>query len=331
MKIKNLVPFLVIIIFISCSESSDDESSSTSDSVTYSVEISAASGGTVDNSGGSFDSGSTLTVTATPNSGYAFINWSDGTTDNPKELNVNSNLTLTANFGEAFTVSTEFAELYNSIDGLSTVGDNQILKSGVESVRELDLSDPTGGSTIGFLDDLSGIENFTNLRKLTVDRQSLRRVDLSKNNKVEYVWIANNKLIEINLKNLEFLEELQLIGNQLETIDLSDSPYLKILRLGENYFSSYDLESTPRLNYLVLKSNPLTEIKNLEDLTLLKSLFIGNTNLSSLDVSQLSLLEFVEAPNTNLLNCIQVSQNQLDNFVSTWTYDEGQGFSTSCN
>ncbi len=331
MKIKNLVPFLVIIIFISCSESSDDESSSTTDSVTYSVEISAASGGTVDNSGGSFDSGSTLTVMATPNSGYAFINWSDGTTDNPKELNVNSNLTLTANFGEAFTVSTEFAELYNSIDGLSTVGDNQILKSGVESVRELDLSDPTGGSTIGFLDDLSGIENFTNLRKLTVDRQSLRRVDLSKNTKLEYVWIANNKLIEINLKNLEFLEELQLIGNQLETIDLSDSPYLKILRLGENYFSSFDLESTPRVNYLVLKSNPLTEIKNLEDLTLLKSLFIGNTSLSSLDVSQLPLLEFVEAPNTNLLNCIQVSQNQLDNFVSTWTYDEGQGFSTSCN
>ena len=331
MKIKNLVPFLVIIIFISCSESSDDESSSTTDSVTYSVEISATSGGTVDNSGGSFDSGSTLTVTATPNSGYAFINWSDGTTDNPKELNVNSNLTLTANFGEAFTVSTEFAELYNSIDGLSTVGDNQILKSGVESVRELDLSDPTGGSKIGFLDDLSGIENFTNLRKLTVDRQSLRRVDLSKNTKLEYVWIANNKLIEINLKNLEFLEELQLIGNQLETIDLSDSPYLKILRLGENYFSSFDLESTPRVNYLVLKNNPLTEIKNLEDLTLLKSLFIGNTNLSSLDVSQLSLLEFVEAPNTNLLNCIQVSQNQLDNFVSTWTYDEGQGFSTSCN
>ena len=216
MKTKNLVPLLFIIIFISCSESSDDESSSTTDSVTYSVEISAASGGTVDNSGGSFDSGSTLTVTATPNSGYAFINWSDGTTDNPKELNVNSNLTLTANFGEAFTVSTEFAELYNSIDGLSTVGDNQILKSGVESVRELDLSDPTGGSTIGFLDDLSGIENFTNLRKLTVDRQSLRRVDLSKNTKLEYVWIANNKLIEINLKNLEFLEELQLIGNQLE-------------------------------------------------------------------------------------------------------------------
>ena len=67
------------------------------------------------------------------------------------------------------------------------------------------------------------------------------RVDLSKNTKLEYVWFANNKLIDINLKNLEFLEELQLIGNQLETIDLSDNPYLRILRLGENYFSSFDI------------------------------------------------------------------------------------------
>ena len=117
----------------------------------------------------------------------------------------------------------------------------------------------------------------------------------------------------------------------MESIDLSDSPYIRHLRLGENLFSSFDASQTPRVDYLVLKSNPLTQISNLNDLTLLKSLFIGNTNLSNLDVSQLPSLEFVEVPNTNLLNCIQVSQNQLDNFVSTWTYDEGQGFSTSCN
>ena len=331
MNLKSVFPILFLFAFISCSESSDEETSTTTDSVTYSVEISAASGGTVDNSGGSFDSGSTLTVTATPNSGYAFINWSDGTTDNPKELNVNSNLTLTANFGEAFTVSTEFAELYNSIDGLSTFGDNQILKSGVESVRELDLSDPTGGSTIGFLDDLSGIENFTNLRRLTIDRQSLRNIDLSKNTKLEYIHIWNNKLISINLDGLENLETLELNGNKLESIDLSDSPYITHLRLAQNFFSSYDLSSTPRVDYLVLKSNPLTQLSNLNDLTLLKYLYMGSTNLSSLDVSQLPSLEVVEVPDTNLLKCIQVSQNQLDNFVSTWRNDEGDVFSLNCD
>ena len=145
------------------------------------------------------------------------------------------------------------------------------------------------------------------------------------------MWIANNKLTEINLKNLEFLEELQLIGNQLETIDLSDNQYLKILRLGENYFSSFDLESTPRVNYLVLKSNPLTEIENLKDLNLLKDLFIESTNLSSLDVSNLTSLNFLDANDTRLLNCINVSQNQLDNLVESWLLDEGDKFSLDCN
>lgn len=331
MNSKGLIPFLILFAFIQCSKSTDKESSTITDSVTYSAQISAASGGTVDNSGGSFDSGSTLTVTATPNSGYAFINWSDGTTDNPKELNINSNLTLTANFGEAFMVSTEFAELYNSIDGLSTVGNNQILKTGLESIRELDLSDPSGGSTIGFLDDLSGIENFTNLRRLSIDRQSLRNIDLSMNTKLEYIHIWNNKLISINLDGLENLETLELNGNKLESINLSDSPFITHLRLAQNFFSSYDLSSTSRVDYLVLKDNPLTQISNLNDLTRLRYLYMGSTNLSSLDVSQLPSLQVVEVPNTNLLNCIQVSQNQLDNFVSTWRNDEGDVFSLNCD
>ena len=233
--------------------------------------------------------------------------------------------------GDSFKVSSEFAKLFNNIAGFSTVGNNQILIEDAESIKELDLSDPRGGSDIGDLDDLSGIENFTNLKKLTCDRQSLRRVDLSKNTKLEYVWLANNKLIDINLKNLEFLEELQLIGNQLETIDLSDNPYLKILRLGENNFSSFDLKSTPRVDYLVLKDNPLTEIKNLIDLDLLKSFYAESTNLSSLDVSSITSLDYLDANDTPLLDCISVSQSQLDNLVSSWLFDDGTEFSLDCN
>jgi hypothetical protein len=38
-------------------------------------------------------------VTAVPDSGYAFSNWSDGLTLNPRtDLNISSNLTVTANF-----------------------------------------------------------------------------------------------------------------------------------------------------------------------------------------------------------------------------------------
>ena len=167
---------------------------------------------------------------------------------------------------------------------------------------------------------------------MSVDKKNNTIIkDLSKNTKLEYVWFANNKLIDINLKNLEFLEELQLIGNQLETIDLSDNPYLKILRLGENNFSSFDLKSTPRVYYLVLKDNPLTEIKNLIDLGLLKDLYVDGTNLSSLDVSSLTSLDYLDASDSSILDCIQVSQSQLDNLVSSWLFDEGTQPSLDCN
>ena len=38
-------------------------------------------------------------VTAVPNTGYSFVNWSDGSTANPRtDLDVTNNLTVTANF-----------------------------------------------------------------------------------------------------------------------------------------------------------------------------------------------------------------------------------------
>ena len=132
-------------------------------------------------------------------------------------------------------------------------------------------------------------------------------------------------------ENLDFLEELQLIGNKLESIDLSDSNYLLSLRLGENNFSRIDLQSTPRVDYLVLKNNPIAEILNLDKLTNLKRLFIGSTNISNLNVSMLENFVFLEAPGGSNLSCVQVSQNQLDNLVSSWALDEGVNISLNCD
>ena len=59
---------------------------------------------------------------------------------------------------------------------------------------------------------------------------------MSKNTKLEFVWIGCNKLVEI-FSGLENLDRLELSCNNLESIDLSDSPYIRHLRLGENLFS----------------------------------------------------------------------------------------------
>ena len=53
--------------------------------------------------GGTFDEGSTQTVRATPQTGFAFDKWSDGSTQNPRTVKLTSDLTLTASFKTATT------------------------------------------------------------------------------------------------------------------------------------------------------------------------------------------------------------------------------------
>ena len=53
--------------------------------------------------GGTFDDGSTQTIQATPQAGYAFDKWSDGNMENPRTVKLTSDLTLTASFKTATT------------------------------------------------------------------------------------------------------------------------------------------------------------------------------------------------------------------------------------
>ena len=53
--------------------------------------------------GGTFDDGSTQTIQATPQPGFAFDKWSDGSTQHPRTVKLTSDLTLTASFKTATT------------------------------------------------------------------------------------------------------------------------------------------------------------------------------------------------------------------------------------
>ena len=58
--------------------------------------------------GGIYPVDETITLTATPNAGYYFVQWSDGNKDNPREITVTDNAAYTAEFAlKQFTVSTD--------------------------------------------------------------------------------------------------------------------------------------------------------------------------------------------------------------------------------
>ena len=71
----------------------------TTATVTYTLTVAANNDayGTVDG-GGQYEEGATATLTATPNSGYAFEKWNDGNTENPRTVTVSGDATYTAIF-----------------------------------------------------------------------------------------------------------------------------------------------------------------------------------------------------------------------------------------
>ena len=69
---------------------------------TLTVRSANESQGTVSGSG-TFDEGSTQTIQATPQAGFAFDKWSDGNMENPRTVKLTSDLTLTASFKTATT------------------------------------------------------------------------------------------------------------------------------------------------------------------------------------------------------------------------------------
>lgn len=64
---------------------------------TVTAEADPVEGGTV-TGGNTVAAGQTVTLTATPNEGYDFIEWNDGNAENPRTITVTDNISLTAKF-----------------------------------------------------------------------------------------------------------------------------------------------------------------------------------------------------------------------------------------
>ena len=66
----------------------------------FTLSVSSGQGGSVNNEGGTFNSGTQVTITATPDQGYEFTGWSDSSygDTNPLTLTIGSNTSITAQF-----------------------------------------------------------------------------------------------------------------------------------------------------------------------------------------------------------------------------------------
>ncbi|MFZ9673171.1 MAG: InlB B-repeat-containing protein [Flavobacteriaceae bacterium] len=141
--------YLVVAIFslISCSK----------DPITYDLTVNAGEGGTVSPVMGSYESGSKVTITATPDPEYLFVGWSNGMTENPISIVVNSDMNLTANFS-----------LKKYALGITVIGEGKILEEIINPSKDYDsgtvvkltaLPDSNGWDFIGWSGAVESIQN----------------------------------------------------------------------------------------------------------------------------------------------------------------------------
>ena len=79
--------------------------STNSNTTQYQLTVNSDSNGSVSSLGGTYNDGTSVTITASPNAGYAFVNWTDSSgnelSTNPSyTFNITSNTTITANYEE---------------------------------------------------------------------------------------------------------------------------------------------------------------------------------------------------------------------------------------
>ncbi len=96
---SSLLIFSLFLFINSCSKDSPLPDAPTP-TITYTLTATASEGGTVNNTGGTYNENSNVSITATADAGYEFTSWSGDAsgTDNPLTVSMNSNKTITANF-----------------------------------------------------------------------------------------------------------------------------------------------------------------------------------------------------------------------------------------
>lgn len=213
--------------------------------------------------------------------------------------------------------------------GYDDVTDGKVLTSNINNVTELWVQ-------YSNISDLTGIEDFVELKKLMCSDNYLLSLDLSNNTKLTKLSCTNNYLSDgLNLSNNLLLDSLSYSPRpfppHLSTLNLNNNLNLKYLYVYLGKLTSLDLSNNVNLSTLICGVNQLTSL----DLS-------NNINLIELECSnnqQLTCLNLKNGNNQNLelqavfnqnLNCIEVDDQAYS--TANWTnIDAGTTFSTNCN
>ena len=185
------------------------------------------------------------------------------------------------------------------VEQFDTNHDEALSEEELAAVTEMDFSQ----GTHGYIYDLTGIENFTALKKLWVQDMRITKLDVSKLTELETLACGGIQLTELNLRSNTKLKALGCANNQLETLDLSNAPALEELDCNNNLLTNLDLSQNTALKELYCYDNQLTSV-DLSKNTLLERLDCYNNLLATLDLSACANLEYLYCSNNQLTSML---------------------------
>ena len=211
--------------------------------------------------------------------------------------------------------------------GIDTEGilDGQVLTDDIDNVITLNVSPES--QEFPLIQDLTGIEDFSDLEFFVFSSNAVEAVDLSQNLKLKTLICNVNNLQNLDVSSNALLETLNAsncpIGvceqeNTFSVLNVSNNSNLKSLVIGfNNFIEAIDLSNNPMLEGGVFVENP--------ELTTLNVKNGNNENLQNLNVLD----------NMNL-NCITVDDplaaTQGDTYpYDQWNIQEGIVFSQDCS
>jgi len=110
---KKLTLYISLLLLITCSKDSTEDNSSvyvapptnatnpTTSVTQYTLTVTAGGGGSVSTTGGTYNDGTSVSITATPNEGYGFVGWNGSdSTSSTISVTLTANTTIEAQFGQ---------------------------------------------------------------------------------------------------------------------------------------------------------------------------------------------------------------------------------------
>jgi alpha-tubulin suppressor-like RCC1 family protein/Leucine-rich repeat (LRR) protein len=219
----------------------------------------------------------------------------------------------------------------------SGTADGKVLTSSIVSLQSLDVSSSS-------IVDLTGIQDFLNLKELRCYANQLISLNVSKNTALTYLSCSfnnlttldvsmntglttlgcgNNQLTTLDISKNIALTNLGCLNNQLTALDVSKNSALTILDCSNNQLTALDISKNTVLKYFSFNTNQLTII-DLSKNTALFDLSCYSNRLTVLDVSINKGLTYLYCNSNNLttldltkntvLTMLDCSSNQLISF-----------------